>query len=114
MLERLGEGIRDRLRDWTQRKMDESKMAALARPKNEFGVDPFGFDADYALATAAPFLWLYKHYFRVETHGIENVPEGRVLLVSNHSGQIPIDGAMIGVAMLTEASPPRAMRALVE
>ena len=114
MFERLGEGIRNRLRGWTQQMMDESKVTALARPKNEFGVDPFGFDADYALSVVAPFLWLYKHYFRVETHGLEQVPAGRVLLVSNHSGQIPIDGAMIGVAMLTEANPPRAVRALVE
>jgi 1-acyl-sn-glycerol-3-phosphate acyltransferase len=114
MLERLGEELRGRLRGWTQQMMDSSKVSALARPKNEYGVDPFGYDADYALAAVAPFLWLYKKYFRVETHGIEQVPAGRVLLVSNHSGQIPIDGAMIGVAMLTEANPPRAMRALVE
>jgi 1-acyl-sn-glycerol-3-phosphate acyltransferase len=37
-----------------------------------------------------------------------------VLLVSNHSGQLPIDGAMIGVALLAEGNPPRALRAMVE
>jgi 1-acyl-sn-glycerol-3-phosphate acyltransferase len=69
---------------------------------------------DYLLAAAAPLIWLYKNYFRVETHGIEKVPSGRVLLVSNHGGQIPIDGAMVGVAMLLEASPPRAVRSMTE
>ena len=38
--------------------------------------------------------WLYRDYFRAEAHGIENVPPaGRVLLVANHSGQLPFDGA---------------------
>ncbi len=40
-------------------------------------------------AAVAPFFWLYKHYFRVEVFGIEKVPKGRVLLISNHSGQLP-------------------------
>ena len=77
-------------------------------------MDPFGFDPDYALAAIAPFVWLYKKYFRVETHGIERVPRGRVLLVGNHAGQIPIDGAMVGVAMLLEHDPPRIVRAMTE
>jgi 1-acyl-sn-glycerol-3-phosphate acyltransferase len=85
-----------------------------SRAQNEFGVDPFGFSLDYTLSAIGPALWLYKHYFRVEVSGIENVPQGRVLLVSNHGGQLPIDGAMIGVAMLTEARPGRAIRSMVE
>jgi 1-acyl-sn-glycerol-3-phosphate acyltransferase len=50
----------------------------------------------------------------VEAYGVEKVPKGRVLLISNHSGQLPMDGAMIGVAMLLEADPPRAIRSMVE
>ncbi|MCU0695202.1 MAG: acyltransferase family protein [Myxococcaceae bacterium] len=84
------------------------------RPQNEYGVDPFGFSLDYALSAVGPIVWLYKHYFRCETFGIEHVPKGRVLLVSNHGGQLPFDGMMIGVAMLTEARPPRAIRSMVE
>ncbi len=85
-----------------------------SRPQNEYGVDPFGFSLDYALSAIGPFLWLYKNYFRCETYGVDKVPAGRVLLVANHSGQLPVDGAMIGVAMLTEAQPPRAIRSMVE
>jgi 1-acyl-sn-glycerol-3-phosphate acyltransferase len=59
--------------------------------------------------------WLYKKYFRVQLHGVERVPaDGRVVLVANHSGQLPFDAAMIEVALLLEKDPPRIVRALVE
>jgi 1-acyl-sn-glycerol-3-phosphate acyltransferase len=90
------------------------RLTAIAHTQNEYGVDPFGFSLDFALAAIAPLIWLYKHYFRVEAHGVHKVPAGRVLLVPNHSGQLPFDGAMIGVAMLTEATPPRVVRSMVE
>ncbi len=91
----------------------ESRLA-INRPQNEYGVDPFGFNLDYALSAVGPFVWLYKHYFRCETTGVHHVPTGRVLLVSNHGGQLPVDGAMIAIAMLTEAKPGRVVRAMVE
>ena len=78
------------------------------------GVDPFGLDVEaskYALGVTG---WLYKNYFRCEVHGIENVPKGRVLLISNHSGQIPLDGAMIGSALFFDSEPPRIIRSMVE
>ncbi len=117
MLERLGDQVRGAMRGWTSRLTNgevEKNITALSRSTNEYGVDPFGFNLDFSLAALAPIVWLYKHYFRVETYGIEKVPGGRVLLISNHSGQLPFDGAMIGVAMITEARPPRAVRSMVE
>ena len=42
------------------------------------------------------------------------MPPGRVLLVSNHSGQFPIDGMLLGAAMFLDAEPPRIMRSMVE
>jgi 1-acyl-sn-glycerol-3-phosphate acyltransferase len=84
------------------------------RESTEYGVDPFGFSVDFTMSAVAPFLWMYKNYFRVETKGIENVPAGRVLLISNHSGQLPLDGAMIGASLLVEGNPPRAIRSMVE
>ncbi|XXF79815.1 lysophospholipid acyltransferase family protein [Myxococcaceae bacterium GXIMD 01537] len=113
----LGDKLKRRLRGWTEEMAGEDRkerLQSLARTENEYGVDPFGFNLDYSLAAIAPLLWLYRHYHRVETHGIDRVPAGRVLLVSNHSGQLPMDGAMIGVAMMMEASPPRAIRSMVE
>jgi 1-acyl-sn-glycerol-3-phosphate acyltransferase len=91
------------------------RIAKLTPPRNEYGVDPYGYDVDFSVAALAPILWLYRKYFRVEVHGIERVPtEGRVLLVANHSGQLPFDAAMVGCSLLVELDPPRAPRALVE
>ncbi|MDY7228989.1 lysophospholipid acyltransferase family protein [Hyalangium rubrum] len=117
MFERLGDKVRQRLKGWTEQMAGEERkerLQALVRTENEYGVDPFGFNLDYSLAAVAPLLWVYRNYHRVETYGIEKVPKGRVLLVSNHSGQLPMDGAMIGVAMMMEANPPRAIRSMVE
>ncbi|MEA5450962.1 lysophospholipid acyltransferase family protein [Leptolyngbya sp. CCNP1308] len=30
--------------------------------------------------------WLYEHYFRVQTEGWEQIPEGQVMLVGSHNG----------------------------
>ncbi|MFO0594043.1 MAG: lysophospholipid acyltransferase family protein [Myxococcaceae bacterium] len=108
--------VKEGLRQWTLAMAGDDLDRRLqgSRPQNEYGVDPFGFSLDYAISAIGPFLWLYKNYFRVETHGVDKVPAGRVLLVSNHSGQLPFDASMIGVAMLTEAQPPRAIRSMVE
>jgi len=92
----------------------EARLARLVAPQNEYGVDPFGLELDFTKAAIAPVLWLYRNYFRVETHGIEQVPSGRVMLISNHSGQLPLDGAMIAMSLLLEAEPPRVVRAMVE
>lgn len=117
MLENVTDRVKKGLREWTDRLANndqKQRLQGLVRPGNEYGVDPFGFDLDYSLSAVAPLLWLYRNYFRVETYGIEHVPAGRVLLVSNHSGQLPMDGAMIGVAMMLDASPPRVIRSMVE
>lgn len=117
MLEGLTDKVKKGLRQWTASMLGdeaETRLQAVRRAENEYGVDPFGFNLEYTLSAIAPFIWLYKEYFRVETYGIERVPKGRVLLVANHSGQLPFDASMIGVAMLTEANPPRAIRSMVE
>jgi 1-acyl-sn-glycerol-3-phosphate acyltransferase len=117
MLEKLGDNLKNRLRDWTNAMAGgdiDARAAKIARVKNEFGVDPFGFDLEYTLSAIAPFLWLYKNYFRVQTYEIQKVPSDRVLLVANHSGQLPMDGAMIAVSLILEADPPRAVRSMVE
>jgi len=114
----LSDLLRERLKAWTFSLAGPGARARLEKitpPANEFGVDPYGFDLEYAVAAVAPFLWLYQHYFRVELAGLEHVPgEGRVVLVANHSGQLPFDAAMLTVALLMEKDPPRVLRALVE
>ncbi len=119
MLQDLNDRLRQSMKEWTLSKVRPglAEAVTLARPAtNEYGLDPFGFSLDYSFAALAPFVWLYQHYFRVVAKGLERVPKGRVLLVANHSGQLPFDGAMIGLALLTEpsAKPPRAVRSMVE
>jgi 1-acyl-sn-glycerol-3-phosphate acyltransferase len=78
------------------------------------GVDPFGLDPEWAKYVLFFAALLRRRYFRADVFGIERVPEGRVLLVSNHSGQFPFDGAVLGATMFLDATPPRIVRAMVE
>jgi 1-acyl-sn-glycerol-3-phosphate acyltransferase len=67
------------------------------------------------LEQLAPFLdFLYAKYFRVRMLGIENVPvTGAALLVANHSGGVPYDGAMLIHGIFREHPSHRRLRALV-
>ena len=59
--------------------------------------------------------FFYKYWFRCEVEGIENVPSaGGALLVSNHSGALPPDAAMIAKAIREEHSHPRPLNITVE
>ncbi len=78
------------------------------------GIDPFGYRPDMIARVLPVVHALYRSYFRVRCEGIHNVPPGRVLLIANHSCQIPMDGAMIGAAMLLELRPPRLTRSMIE
>jgi 1-acyl-sn-glycerol-3-phosphate acyltransferase len=52
--------------------------------------------------------FLYHYWFRVEVEGIENVPDsGGAMLVANHGGALPPDGAMIAKAVAEEHPRPR-------
>jgi 1-acyl-sn-glycerol-3-phosphate acyltransferase len=67
------------------------------------------------LERAAPLLeFLYSRYFRVRTLGIEHVPsDGPALIVANHSGGIPYDGAMLIYGMFRDHPGHRRLRTLV-
>src|SRR5512132_2380777 len=114
----FGDALRERLKAWTFElggPGTRARLETLTPPRNEYGVDPYGLDVDFVVAAIAPLLWLYRKYFRVELTDVEHVPaEGRVLVVSNHSGQLPFDAAMIEVGLLIDKDPPRVARALVE
>ena len=59
--------------------------------------------------------FFYRYWFRAEVEGIENVPaEGGALLVSNHSGALPPDAAMIAKAIREEHPSPRPLYLTVE
>ena len=59
--------------------------------------------------------FLYNNWFRVETEGVENIPAtGGALLVSNHSGALPPDAAMIAKSIKEEHPHPRPLNITVE
>jgi 1-acyl-sn-glycerol-3-phosphate acyltransferase len=59
--------------------------------------------------------FFYHLWFRCEVEGIENVPaEGGALLVSNHAGALPPDGAMLAKAIKEEHPRPRPLHLTVE
>ena len=83
------------------------------RWRGEYETDEWGYDPEVLESVRPFFNFLYEKYWRVETTGLENIPaSGRALLVSNHSGHIPWDGAMIGNAVLSEHPEERLVRTL--
>ena len=107
-------GYRGRLlTEWYDEEINK-RLARVSNRLNEYRYDPWGFNPESAQVGVQVFNWLYKYYWRVETFDIDRVPPGRLLLVGNHSGQLPIDGAMLAIAMLREADPPRIVRGMVE
>ena len=78
-------------------------------------VDEFGLDPLFEERFRPVFEWLYKRYWRVEATGLKNIPKsGRALLVANHSGVFPYDGAMISMAVRMKHPEHREVRPLVE
>src|SRR5437667_427818 len=58
--------------------------------------DPFGLDPGLRRRVLPAARFLHDRYWRIEMTGIRHVPtSGPALLVANHSGAIPFDGAMI-------------------
>jgi 1-acyl-sn-glycerol-3-phosphate acyltransferase len=84
------------------------------RLDGDYEVDEFGYDVDFTEHIFYPLLRpLYRHWFRVEVRGIENIPaQGGALVVSNHSGTIAVDSLMVQLAIHDEHPRRRVMRAL--
>jgi 1-acyl-sn-glycerol-3-phosphate acyltransferase len=66
------------------------------RLTGEYAVDEYGFDQEVAekllLASLRP---IAEKWFRIDVRGVENLPaHGGALVVSNHSGTMPVDGLM--------------------
>jgi 1-acyl-sn-glycerol-3-phosphate acyltransferase len=114
---RLWAGARRSLDDVALRLLGEdfeARARVLQERYENLGGDPFGLDLAAAKTALYGCAALYRGYFRTRTTGLQNIPRGRALLIANHSGQIPIDGAMIGTAVFLEGDPPRMIRAMVE
>ncbi len=77
-------------------------------------LDDFGFDEPAARTWWPLFEFLYRVWWRVTATGLENVPgTGPALLVANHSGVLPWDGAMIKTSLRLEHPARREARMLI-
>jgi 1-acyl-sn-glycerol-3-phosphate acyltransferase len=81
---------------------------------NAYGYDRWGASRDDQLRWLALARFFHRSYFRVEAEGLQHIPEGRVLLVGNHSGQLAYDGMLIATTLFFDAEPPRFVRAMIE
>jgi 1-acyl-sn-glycerol-3-phosphate acyltransferase len=86
--------------DWERR---TAELLAFLRRRltGDYRVDEYGFDAEvterFLLAAVRP---LKERWFRVEVRGAENIPtSGGALVVSNHSGTVPVDGLVTMVSV---------------
>jgi 1-acyl-sn-glycerol-3-phosphate acyltransferase len=92
----------------------DDHLSQIPNELNEYGYDAYGMSPLWMRRVLMPFALLYRYYFRVEVSGIDRLPEGRVLVIANHAGQLPFDAAMLGLALLMEAQPPRIARSMGE
>lgn len=91
-----------------------SEVFEVLRERYKDYKDPWGFNLELcekALRTLVP---IYRSYFKVRVFGQENVQDHPYIVVSNHTGQIPLDGMLITIAMIMDVSPPRVLRAMIE
>lgn len=76
--------------------------------------DDFGWDEVAGEAWKPLFEFLYRVWWRVTLTGAENIPnDSRALLVANHSGVLPWDGAMVKYGIASEHPARRKARMLV-
>jgi len=71
------------------------------RVTGDYVVDEYGFDEEitqrFLMTALRP---IAVKWFRIEVRGIENIPaDGGALVVSNHSGTVPVDGLMTMVTI---------------
>ena len=80
-----------------QQFLEDALAFARRRVTGDYPIDDFGFDRDLTENVLLKILQpLFDRWFRVDQTGIENIPAGgSCLLVSNHSGTVPVDALMM-------------------
>lgn len=95
-------------------KAQRQRFATLLK-EYDHGYDSFGAHRDGAAFAHAFTRFLYERWFRVQSHGHENIPaSGPVIIAANHSGTLPFDAMMIYADLLRRTDPPRLPRAIAD
>ncbi|MDO9379320.1 MAG: lysophospholipid acyltransferase family protein [Nocardioidaceae bacterium] len=89
--------------DW-ERRAAEMVAALRRRLGGDYEIDVFGLDPQVQEILLAALRPVAEKWFRVEVRGADNIPdEGGALIVANHSGTVPIDAAVTGLAVKDHA-----------
>jgi 1-acyl-sn-glycerol-3-phosphate acyltransferase len=102
---------------WRNTPEDDAKITEIfvhLREKYQKYQDPWGFNLELCEKTLRTMLPIYRRYFKVRVFGQENVTDNSFIVVSNHTGQIPLDAMLITIAFAIDIQPPRVLRAMVE
>ncbi|MBF0236956.1 MAG: acyltransferase family protein [SAR324 cluster bacterium] len=93
----------------------QTRIGETHKNTGTLGYDPWGYNEDRLRQFAKLGQWIYEKYFRTEAFGLENIPsQGRALIIGNHSGQLPMDGILVSIALLTNPHGSRVPRAMIE
>ncbi len=86
---------------WSPKHSTVQALAAFLKSKKSANpglikdsYDDWGLNVDYIKAWGTWFEFLRRVYWRIECEGMEHVPQGRALFVSNHRGFMPLDAVM--------------------
>ena len=82
---------------------------------DDYGFDRFGLSKKALIRAYSPSAQMYRRYLKVTAFGLENVPaEGRGLIISNHSGGLGADAAMILTSLMLNDEAPRLGQGMAE
>ena len=92
-----------------------ARLGALPIADGGHGWDVFGMSRGGIARALASTAWLYERYFRVRSTDAHHIPDhGGAVLVSNHSGTLPLDGMMIWQDVVRHSDPPRVPRVILD
>lgn len=103
--EAAAEAASEVLGDDGERHLAEFLAFVRRRLTGDYQIDTFGLDSELTTRFMAAFVRpLAEKWFRIEVRGVENIPpEGAALLVSNHSGTLPLD-ALVTMSIVLDHS----------
>lgn len=102
-------------RRWVADEEVANAVEGLDIPFNRYGLDPYGVSRDHLVTFFSLLAPFYRHYFKVRVFGAEHIPAtGRTMIVGNHSGGLPVDGAMALTSLLLDTPSPRLGQGMVE
>lgn len=97
-----------------EEKLKKSRMLGLLEKRYKDYKDPWGFDLKTVFKAIDVVLPIYLKYFKVRVFGKENIKDTPYIVTSNHTGQIPIDGMLITLAMAYDMDAPRVCHSMVD